>query len=1141
MNLPAFIDRWIKSGSSERANKDSFLKELCQVLALPQPDPKRGDPAKDRYVFERDVRVQAPDGRVTTKFMDLYKEGCFVLEAKQSAEKAPPKAGAKISTEGWENAMQRACTQAMRYAENIAAPPPFLIVCDIAHCFDVYAGFDGTARYTPFPIPEKKRIPFADLAQHADLLRTIWTDPFALDPARHAKKVSEDVAGLLAEVATDLEKSGNKPELVADFLMRCLFTMFAEDVGLLEENLFTNFLKTRWIARPELFPSGIENLWQAMNTGSMFGVDKLLRFNGGLFHNASALRLTEEQLKKLLVAAERNWSKVEPAIFGTLLEQALNPKERHKLGAHYTPRAYVERLVRPTVEEPVRDEWNIVRAEVFRFRELEKPEEAKEALRKFHTRLTQIRILDPACGTGNFLYVTLDILKQIESEVLAELRALGEKQQLLDISRVSPAQLFGIEVNPRAKSIAELVLWLGHLQWYYKTHGRLQPPPEPVLQDLKNIECRDAVLVWDKIELVRDEKGKPVTRWDGESMKKSPITGDMVPDESARTALDTYLNPRKAEWPKAEFIIGNPPFLGKLRIVSGLGEGYAEALREAYKGAVGDSADFVMYWWHLASKLTAEGKVKRFGFVTTNSITQVFNRRVVSAALNGEPPLSLSFAIPDHPWVDTENGAAVRIAMTSGQSGNVEGVLATIAEEIHTSDGIPEVSFSLRSGKIYADLRIGPNVSSAVTLAANTNVASMGPALGSRGFLLTGKEREAIIASDGIMADRHIHPLRNGRDYVDRLRGFFAIDLHGLGLEDLKKISATYQRVHDHVLPERAQNKDRKLRESWWLFRRSNEQYRLMLQGLSRFIVTVETAKHRTFFFENAGVISEHGTVSFGLDDALTLGLLSSKIHVTWALAAGGRLGVGNDPRYNKTRCFDPFPFPNCSPAQQQEVGVLGERLDALRKARQAAHADLTITGMYNVLDKLRNNVEFTEKDRVIHQQGLVSVLKQIHDDLDAAVFDAYGWPRDLTGEQILEKLVALNASRAEEERNGHVRWLRPDFQNPTGERKPENLTLVGTETTDAAEESDEATAAPAATVAAWPKRPGERIAAIRDLVVASKRLWQTAEVTAAFKGAKKKDVADLLDSLAGIGVLVAYGETEKELRWGLPTRTGVS
>jgi hypothetical protein len=217
--------------------------------------------------------------------MDLYKEGCFVLEAKQTAEKvAPKKPGAKVSTEGWENSMQRACTQAMRYAENIATPPPFLIVCDIAHCFDVYAGFDGTARYTPFPIPEKKRLPFADLAQHADLLRTIWTDPFKLDPARHAKRVSEDVAGLLAEVATDLEKSGNKAEYVAEFLMRCLFTMFAEDVGLLEENLFTNALKTRWIPKPDLFPAAIDNLWQAMNAGTIFGMDKLLRFNGGLLH-----------------------------------------------------------------------------------------------------------------------------------------------------------------------------------------------------------------------------------------------------------------------------------------------------------------------------------------------------------------------------------------------------------------------------------------------------------------------------------------------------------------------------------------------------------------------------------------------------------------------------------------------------------------------------------------------------------------------------------------------------------------------------------------------------------------------------------------------------------------------------------------
>ena len=274
--------------------------------------------------------------------------------------------------------------------------------------------------------------------------------------------------------------------------------------------------------------------------------------------------------------------------------------------------------------------------------------------------------------------------------------------------------------------------------------------------------------------------------------------------------------------------------------------------------------------------------------------------------------------------------------------------------------------------------------------------------------------------------------------------------------------------------------------------------------------------------------------IGFALEDAFYIGVLSSRAHVTWALAAGSRLGVRHDPVYAKTRCLDPYSFPSCSAKQTALVRTIGEALDAHRKRQQALFPTLTLTNLYRILDMVRADQPLTDKDRVIHQQGLVSVLKQIHDDIDAAVSDAYGWPRDLTDEQILEKLVALNAERAEEERNGHIRWLRPDFQNPTGARKPENLTLAGTETPD---EPEDDKPSPVATVAPWPKRPGERIAAIRDLVVASKRVWQTAEVAAAFKGSKKKEVADLLDSLAGIGVLVEYGETGKDSRWGLPTR----
>jgi hypothetical protein len=311
---------------------------------------------------------------------------------------------------------------------------------------------------------------------------------------------------------------------------------------------------------------------------------------------------------------------------------------------------------------------------------------------------------------------------------------------------------------------------------------------------------------------------------------------------------------------------------------------------------------------------------------------------------------------------------------------------------------------------------------------------------------------------------------------------------------------------------------------------------RRAIAELPRFIVTTETSKHRTFVFLEGDVLPDQKLRVVASDDAAVLGTLSSRVHVTWSLATGATLE--DRPVYNNTLRFETFPFPACTESQSKGIRKVAESLDIHRKRQQAAYPALTITAMYNVIEKLRSGEPLTDKDKVINEQGLVSILKKIHDDLDAAVFDAYGWPRDLTDEQILEKLVALNAERAEEERNGHIRWLRPDFQNPSGAKKPENLTLAGT---DAPDETDDDKPAPTATAAAWPKRPGERIAAIRDLVVASKRLWQTAEVAAAFKGSKKKDVADLLASLAGIGVLAAYGETEKDLRWGVPTRVSAA
>lgn len=863
----------------------------------------------------------------------------------------------------------------------------------------------------------------------------------SLDPSKQEREVSEEVSASLAALARDLERT-NPAEPVADFLMRCLLTLFAEGIGRLEENLFTSALEKHWISDPASFPEAIEGLWRAMSGGTPYGLGSpMRRFCGGLFESPSALKLTVKQLEMLLEVAKRDWSKVEPAIFGALLEQALNPKERHRLGAHYTPRAYVERLVRPTVEEPLRAEWDLVRAEVWRSREEGKLKEATQALHDFHTHLTQVRVLDPACGTGNFLYVTLDILKQIESEILLELREAGEKQEML--VRVSPAQLLGIEVNPRARAIAELVLWLGHLQWHYRSHDRLQLP-EPVLQNLGNIECRDAVLTWDAVELVRDARGRPIMRWDGETMKRSSVTGQMVPDEEATVPAYEYIRPRKAEWPEADFIVGNPPFIGNKRMRLTLGDGYVDALREAHED-VSDTADYVMYWWNHAAGILREGRTQRFGLITTNSITQTFSRKVVQRHLDAEDPLSILFAIPDHPWVDIARGAAVRVAMTACERGKRTGRRWVVVRE-RDPEGEAALELALATGKIQADLTVGANVSGAKRLAANMGVSFMGVTLVGDGFRLSPQELTSMGYGPRKLPPV-VRPYRSARELFRSGGEKLIIDFFGLEADEARRsYPALYGHVLDRVKPMRDHNHRSSYRERWWIFGEPRIAMRAALHGLKRFIVTLETSKHRVFVFLPGDTLPDHSLFAVAIEDAFALGVLSSRVHAAWALAAGSRLGVGNDPRWRNVTCFEPFPFPLGSEARRQRVRELGEALDAHRRRRQAAHPELTITGMYNVLERLRAGAELRDKDKLIHEQGLVSTLAQIHDELDAAVFDAYGWSRDLTDGQLLEELVALNTERAQEEGRGLIRWLRPELQDLTGRSKPTQTTSAGLE-----------------------------------------------------------------------------------------------
>jgi len=1161
--VEAFIDRWRPSGGSERANYQLFLSELCDLVGVVKPGVATSEAKGDPYCFERPVVLRKGDGSTSTGFIDLYKKDCFVCEAKQGSDQKTKgydgqeaalglvaaqaiKTGTAIrGTEGWAKAMTKAKNQADGYARALHDEgegwPPILIITDVGFSIELWADFTRSGRsYQQFPNAARFRIELEDLreAETRALLAAVWTDPLALDPAARSAKVTREIAMRLAVVAKLLEDpvekggGGLAPHTVASFLMRCLFTMFAEDVGLLPKDAFKTLLKTHR-DNPAALGGLIGELWGRMNGGGFSAAiaADVKRFNGGLFKDTAVPNLVTPWIDQLVLAANADWRDVEPAIFGTLLERALDSRERHRLGAHYTPRAYVERLVIPTVIQPLREDWEAAKVLALKHAGDGRTPDAIKVVLDFHRSLCAVRVLDPACGTGNFLYVTLELMKRLEGEVLDLLQTLGADQYILELDRhtVDPHQFLGLELNERAVAIAELVVWIGFLQWHIRTRGRVDVP-EPILRDFRNIAGGDAILAYDGRTLRRDESGRPVTIWDGATTRPHPVTGEEVPDETARREVYDYGKPRPAPtWPKADFIVGNPPFLGGKDVRSKLGEGYAQALWKAYP-KLPNSIDLVMYWWDRAARLVRAGECRRFGLITTNSITQTFNGRVVDSHLNDRKPLSLVFAIPDHPWfkaVDRKairDAAAVRIAMSVGEAGDRPGRAGVVVRETPGDSDSADVALRWSVGKLTAALQGGPNVKRATPLAANGSLASRGVALHGAGFIVTPEQARNLGLGTVPGLDQHILPYRNGRDLTGRSRGVMVIDLFGLAEEQVRsKFPNVYQWINDRVRAERTSKVGRsadmaQYAQRWWEFGKPRQSMRRFLVRLPRYIATVETAKHRVFQFLDASIRPDNKLIAIGLDGAVWLAVLSSRIHVAWALATGGRLGFGNDPVYVKSSCFDKFPFPTLTDPQRARLADLGERLDAHRKAQLDAHPELTLTGLYNALEKLRAGAPLTENDRKVYDDGLVGTLKQLHDDIDAAVFDAYGWPHGLSDEAVVAKVLALNLERAAEEAKGRVRWLRPAFQDPDHGR-----------TVEAAETQAEIEGLGAAELAVadrlpWPKTEIERIKALRRLLGDAPEPLDVDRAAGHFVRARRKDVETLLQALVDLGIADRVG-----------------
>jgi hypothetical protein len=468
----------------------------------------------------------------------------------------------------------------------------------------------------------------------------------------------------------------------------------------------------------------------------------------------------------------------------------------------------------------------------------------------------------------------------------------------------------------------------------------------------------------------------------------------------------------------------------------------------------------------------------------------------------------LAFAIPNHPWYDTETTAAVRIAMTVIAKGSGEGILACVENERRAGR---ESVFDIveQRGTIQVDLSVGAAVAAAAPLAANARLSWMGMKMSGEGFRIDEALRDRF-ARDGFPVQR-MPRIVAGADITDPPSNLFAIDCFGLTLNELReRFPGVYQHLFDRVKPERDQNDRQSYRENWWIFAEPRPRLRASIAGLRRYIVTSETSKHRLFrFLPTEGMIIDGSVIAVASDDALVLGILSSRIHRIWAERAGGRQGAGNDPRFQNEVCFDPFPFPTIEDESLvARIRSAAEALDVFHARVLAEHPSLTLTDAYNVVQVLRNSGRpLSDRDREIYDEAHLRPLQERLDEIDAAVCEAYALAADTDEEAILEELVRLNSERALEETRGIIRYIRPEFQARGSSReRTQSLDLEIAEAADLGNGVQ------------WPESLADQVVSVGRVLAAARKPLAAAEVARAFVGKRASSIRPVLDALAAMG-----------------------
>ncbi len=947
MNVNEFIIKWNKAELKERSAAQEHFIDLCRLLN--HPTPAEADPTGVTFCFEKGTTKHGPStglGRAALGFADVWKKDFFGWEYK-----------------GKHKDLGVAYDQLLLYRDALANPP-LLVVCDLDRII-VHTNFTGT-------VSAKHEIPLNDLGEprSLEILRAVFLDPEKLRPGKTSESITQNAAQQFAGIAESMRKRGVDSRQVAHFLDRVVFCLFAEDIGLLPDMIFSRITEKAG-GDPVKFSRFIGQLFAAMSTGGEFGLESIRHFNGSLFDDAAVLEPVFDEIQQITDAAALDWSAVDPSIFGTLFERGLDPAKRSQLGAHFTGKADIELLVDAVVMQPLRAEWGETQllVETLLTTGRKKPGakrtkpmsaavrkkargEADSIIHRFLVRLQTVKVLDPACGSGNFLYVTLQKLKDMEKAVI--LYAM-DKEFGSFLPLVGPWQLFGIEKNPYAHDLAQMTVWIGWLQWI-RFNG-FGSPQDPILRAMKsNFQCRDAILDLSN----PDNPSEPDCR-----------------------------EPVEPDWPKVDFIVGNPPFLGGNRIRKELGDTYVDALFAEYDGRVPAFADLCCYWFEKARAHIEQHGCKRVGLLATQGIRGGANRKVLKRI---KETGDIFWAISDRDWI--LDGATVHVSLVAFDDG---------LDNRRVLDGTPvEV--------INANLTSTSDITQAKPLKENHGICFMGPSPKAP-FDVTQEVAETMWLSTGNPNGRSnsdiVRPVLSAVDLVRGSRGLWTIDFALMPMEEAAQYEAPFEYVRKVVLPVREKRRD-DYRGCWWQYARPRVKMRSALKGHSRFVATPAVSKHRIFVWVDPISLCNQGTLVFARDDDFFFGVLHSQAHEIWSRAQGTQLREQESgARYTPTTCFETFPMP-WPPGHEPTTDA---RYTAIADASSelASKRDTWLTGD-DPSDKKPRTLTRLYNDRP-------TWLDLAHRALDAAVSAAYGWPDDMTDDQILDRLLSLNIQRTTEQR----------------------------------------------------------------------------------------------------------------------------